>query len=130
MCAVQHAAEGEMFAIYLSQEDEQDRVVRLNRRDLKDVKVIGIIASVQDDRSQQIVNLAYEPFILQGTQRLRGFGVRLRGIQFAILAVIITSLLLCLGMFIYCMRKRGQAMIKKLTQPHYSSQVDESTTRN
>lgn len=79
MCAIQHAEQGELFAIYISQEDEKDREVRINRNDLKGVKVLGILATVKDSKTQETVNLAYEPFVLQDAQKMRGFGVRLRG---------------------------------------------------
>jgi hypothetical protein len=64
-----------MFAIYLSQQDERDREVTINKKDLKGVKSIGIIATVRDEKTHSIVTLAYEPYIIhRGVDR---FGVRL-----------------------------------------------------
>ena len=50
-CAIQHAERNSIFAIYLSQESESDREIHLQKSDLSNIKVLGIIASVKDPKT-------------------------------------------------------------------------------
>ena len=67
-CAIQHAERNSIFAIYLSQESESDREIHLQKSDLSNIKVLGIIASVKDPKTGYMVQLAYEPYVVMKSQ--------------------------------------------------------------
>ena len=103
MCSIEHAPANSLFAIYFSPSEEKDREVRLKREDLKNVKALGIIAQVKDQKSKQLITLAYDPYVLEKHQL---FGLKLSGFQILLISSFGLLSLACLGTLVYCLRKK------------------------
>lgn len=81
-CAVEQSA-GQVFGVYMSQADEADREVRLQRTDLNSIKVLGLMATVKDE-NEGTVTIAYEPYVITAPDKV--YGVRAKHWQVALLA--------------------------------------------
>ena len=120
MCAIEYNP-GHLVGLYLSPDDERDREIELSPNDLKGLKVLGIIATVRDNSSRAITQLAYDPYVLHESR----YGVRLRGYQVALLVGMCVVLLGICGLCVYFLRRKSQKLLQRLThEVKYQEQMD------
>jgi len=116
-CAVEQSG-GRVFGVYMSQQDESDREVRLQRADLSSIQALGLIATVTDP-AQGTVTIAYEPYVITAPDRV--YGVRAKHWQLALLA---GALLMVMGGLVWL-----ACRFKNKRPIQYYQEGDLSTTR-
>jgi hypothetical protein len=90
---------------------------------LKNVKVLGVIASIKDEKTHEVIQLAYQPYSLIPQE---AFGVKIKLYQVVMLVVFGVLSLFCLGLVVFCLRRKTIGLKKRLDhEVRYQEQQNE-----
>ena len=84
--------------------------MKLKKADLQNIKVISLFARVKDPNSGEIVNLAYEPYIISSEE----YGIKIQSYQLILLIVMVIIMITFLGLIVYCLRRKSVNLSKRL----------------
>ena len=110
LCSIEHAPANTLYSLFVDEEAQNNRSLKLKRSDLRNVQVIGMIARVRDPISGDMIALAYEPL----TFNIKLFGVKLQTSQIIMLVALSMLLLFCMGFIVYCLRRKNIKLQQRL----------------
>eukprot|EP00347_Sterkiella_histriomuscorum_P004193 403361391 len=110
ICSIEHASHHDISTIFTSYDDQRKTRVKLKRADIEKIRVIGVLARIKDPMTGELINLAYEPYLLNPDT----FGVKISMRHLIAIAAIGLAFFFILGVLVCFLRKKSIRLQKRL----------------